>query len=70
LNIFEATLHLGYLYLKVLATFGIITVFGSQKEARSIERGFTLGHKNVYFLREDANQHEQPQPSPKQEISA
>jgi hypothetical protein len=46
----------------------VITVFGSQKEARNIERGFTPGHKNVHFLREDADQPEQP--SSKQEISA
>jgi hypothetical protein len=65
LNTFEATLHLGYLYLKFLATFGIITVFSSKKEARSIERGFASGHKNVHFLREDADQHERAHPSPK-----
>jgi hypothetical protein len=69
LNTFKIAPHSGYLCLKVLATFGIIIVFGSQKEARSIERGFTPGHKNVHFLREDADQHEQAQPSSKQEIS-
>jgi hypothetical protein len=70
LNTFKATLHLRYLYLNVPATFGIITVFDSQKEARSIERGFALGHKNVHYLREDVDKYEQSQPSPKQEISA
>jgi hypothetical protein len=45
LNTFEATLHSGYLCLMVSATFGIITIFGSQQKARNIERGFTLGHK-------------------------
>jgi hypothetical protein len=45
LNTFKAALHSGYLCLKVPATFGIITVFGSQKEARSIECGFAPGHK-------------------------
>jgi hypothetical protein len=58
LNTFKDALHSGYLCLKVPATFNVITVFGSKKEARSIERGFTLGHKNLHFLREDANQHE------------
>jgi hypothetical protein len=53
LNTIKATLHSGYLCLKVPATFSIITVFGSQKEARNIERGFAPSHKNVYFLRED-----------------
>jgi hypothetical protein len=37
LTTFTATLHLGYLYLKVTTTFGIITSFGSQKEARNID---------------------------------
>jgi hypothetical protein len=68
LNTFKVALHSAYLCLKVLATFGVITVFGSQKEARNIERGFTLGHKNMHFLREDVDQLEQP--SSKQEISA
>jgi hypothetical protein len=66
LNTFEAALYSAYLCLKVPSTFDVITVFGSQKEARNIARGFALGHKNVHFLREDANQPEQP--LPKQEI--
>jgi hypothetical protein len=56
LNIFEAALHSTYLYLKFPATFGVITIFSSQKEARNIECGFAPGHKNVHFLREDAEQ--------------
>jgi hypothetical protein len=59
LRTFEVALHSGYLCLKVPATYGIITVFGSQKEARNIERRFTSDHKNVHFLREDTEQHEQ-----------
>jgi hypothetical protein len=66
LNIFEAVLHLAYLCLKVPATFGVIIIFGTQKEARNIERGFAPGHKNVLFLREDVDQPEQT--SSKQEI--
>jgi hypothetical protein len=50
LNTFEAALHSVYHCLKVLATFGVISVFGSQQEARNIEKGFALGHKNVHFL--------------------
>jgi hypothetical protein len=50
LNTFESALHLAYLCLKVLATFEVISIFGSQQEARNIENGFTLGHKNVHFL--------------------
>jgi hypothetical protein len=70
LNTFKAILHSGYLYLKVPATFSIIKVFGSQKEARNIERGFTPGHKNVHFLREDTEQHKQEQPPSKKETLA
>jgi hypothetical protein len=66
LNTFEVVLHSSYLCLKVLATFSVITIFGSQKDAKNIERGFAPGHKNVHFLREDTNQPEQS--SHKQEI--
>jgi hypothetical protein len=57
LNMFEAALHSGYLCLKILATFEVISVSDSQQEARKIERGFTPGHKNVHFLREELEQH-------------
>jgi hypothetical protein len=40
LNTFEAALHSAYLCLKVTTTFGVITVFGSQQEARNIDKGF------------------------------
>jgi hypothetical protein len=68
LNTFKAALHSAYLCLNVPATFSVITVFGNQKEARNIERGFAPGHKNVHFLREDTDQLEQP--LPKQKILA
>jgi hypothetical protein len=67
---FEVALHSRYLCLKVPATFGVITVFDSQKEARSIECILAPGLQNVHFLREDADQHEQVQPLPKQDILA
>jgi hypothetical protein len=69
LNTMEAALHSGYLRLKIPATFGIIYVFKSQKEARNIEQGFTLSHKNVYFLREEAEQYQQIEYPIKQEAS-
>jgi hypothetical protein len=53
LNTFRVTLHSGYLCIMVPTTFDIITVFDSQKEARSIEHDFAPGHKNVHFIRED-----------------
>jgi hypothetical protein len=57
LNIFEAALHLGYLCLKIPATFSVISVFGSQQDAKNNEKGFALGHINVHFLREELEQH-------------
>jgi hypothetical protein len=39
--------------------FEIILVFASQKDARNIEHGFAIDHKNVYFLREDPEQYQQ-----------
>jgi hypothetical protein len=54
LNMFEAALHLCYLYLQIPVTFGVITVFDSQQDARNIEKGFAPGHKNVHFIREES----------------
>jgi hypothetical protein len=59
LNTFKAALHSGYLCLKVPATFRVKSVSGSQKDARNIELGFTLGHKNVHFMREELEQYQQ-----------
>jgi hypothetical protein len=50
LNTFEAALHSGYLCLKIPATFDVITIFGSQQDAKNIEKGFTPGQKNMHFL--------------------
>jgi hypothetical protein len=57
LNTFEAALHSGYLCLKIPATFHVISVFGTQQDARNIEKGFVPSHKNVHFLREELEQH-------------
>jgi hypothetical protein len=54
LNTFEATLHSGYLCLKIPSTFRVISIFGSQQDSRNIEKGFTPGYKNVYFLQEQS----------------
>jgi hypothetical protein len=45
-------LHSGYLCLKILATFGVISIFDSQ----NIEQDLVLSHKNVHFLREETDQ--------------
>ena len=36
-NKFSATIHMGYLCMKILALHDTITIHGSQKEARNIE---------------------------------
>jgi hypothetical protein len=57
LNTFEAALHLGYLCLNVPTTFGIISVFSSQKDAKTIKQGFAPGYKNIHFIREEFKQY-------------
>jgi hypothetical protein len=58
LNTFEAALHSAYLCLKVPVTSSVISIFGSQLEARNNEKGFMPGHKNVHFLWKQLDQHE------------
>jgi hypothetical protein len=53
LNTFEAVLHSLYLYMKIPATQGIISVHGNKKDARNIEQGFTLGHRNVNCFQDE-----------------
>jgi hypothetical protein len=52
LNTFEAALHSLYLCLKVPATLGVISIHSSQKDARNIEHGFALGHRNINCLQD------------------
>jgi ubiquitin len=61
-NTFKAALHSGYLFLKIPTTFGVISVFESQKDARKNEQGFAPNHKNVHFLREELEQYQQSCP--------
>jgi hypothetical protein len=70
LNTFESALHLGYLCLKIPATIGVISNFGSQQDARNIEKDFTPGHKNVHFLPEELEQHNTFTGHPKSEALA
>jgi hypothetical protein len=49
LNTFEAAIHSGYICLKIPATLSVISIFSSQQDAGNIEKGFTLGHRNVHF---------------------
>jgi hypothetical protein len=67
LNTFEPALHSAYLCLKLPAAFGVISLFGSQQEARNIEKGFTSGHKNVHILREQPDEPKQHKAEPLEE---
>jgi hypothetical protein len=58
INTFKAALHSGYLCLKILATFGVISIFYSQKDVSNIEQGCAPGHKNVHFLQEQTEQYQ------------
>jgi predicted hotdog family 3-hydroxylacyl-ACP dehydratase len=53
LNTFKAALHFVYLCLKVPTALGVISIHGSQKDARNIEQGFALGHRNVNYLQDE-----------------
>jgi hypothetical protein len=46
-NKFNAAIHMGYLCIKILALHGTITVHGSQKEARNIERAIYKSQRNI-----------------------
>jgi hypothetical protein len=53
LNTFKVALHSLYLYLKVPAGMGVISIHGNKKEVRNIEQGFTPGHRNVNCLQDE-----------------
>jgi hypothetical protein len=46
-NTFYVALHLGYLCLKIRATFGVISVFGSQKDTKNIEQCYVKSQSNI-----------------------
>jgi hypothetical protein len=56
LNTFRAVVHSLYLCLKVPATLGVISAHGNKKDARNIEHGFALGHRNVNYLQDEKAQ--------------
>ncbi|XP_066341214.1 uncharacterized protein [Miscanthus floridulus] len=49
-NKFNIAIHTGYLYMKMLALHGVITVYGSQKETRNIERAIQNSQTNINFV--------------------
>jgi hypothetical protein len=52
LNKFEAVIHQAYLCVKIPATHGVVTIWGHQNDDRNLERGRTLGQRNVHALDE------------------
>ena len=50
LNAFEAIVHSGYLCIKMPGPSGVITVHGSQEDARRAERNITPGNKNIHSI--------------------
>jgi hypothetical protein len=52
LNTFKAALHSLYLCMKVPATLGVKSIHDSQKDARNIEQGSALGHRNMNCLQD------------------
>jgi hypothetical protein len=65
LNTFKAALHSAYLSLKVPGTFGVITIFNSQKEARNIEHSFASGTKMCISWEKTQLNHSSLRPSKK-----
>jgi hypothetical protein len=51
MNKFDAVIRQQFLFMKMPAPKGIITVFGNQQEARNIEQGHTPGQTNMYQLK-------------------
>jgi hypothetical protein len=49
-NKFNMALHMGYLCMKMPALRGIITVHGSQKEARNIEKSIYRSQRNINYV--------------------
>jgi hypothetical protein len=58
LNKFEAVIHQAYLCMKILATLGVITIWGHQNDGRNLERGRTPGQRNVHALDEAVKSNE------------
>jgi hypothetical protein len=68
-NTFEAALHSAYLCLKVPSLLGVISVHGSQKDARNIEQGFAPKHRNVNRLQQEEDKGQRDMSTSKAEAS-
>ena len=70
LNAFEAVISYSYLYMKMPAINGVITVYGDQTEARNIEKEYTLGQKNVHTIVEEEEKEETENVKPQTKAQA
>ena len=64
-NKFNATIHMGYLCMKMTALQGIITVHGRQKEARNIERAIYKLQHNINSIEAAKTNSTEPPDMPK-----
>jgi hypothetical protein len=67
-NMFNAVIHMGYLCMKIPALHGIISVHGSQKEARNIEKAIYKSHRNINSVESTKNKASEPPDMPKGKI--
>jgi len=64
-NKFKIAIHLGYLCMKIPTLHGIITVHGSQKEARNIERAIYKSQRNINSIEAARSNSPEPPDMPK-----
>ena len=64
-NKFNIAIHLGYLCMKIPALHGTITVHGSQKEARNIERAIYKSQRNINSIEAAKSNSPEPPDMPK-----
>ena len=67
-NKFNVAIHMGYLCMKMPALHSIITVHGSQKEERSIERVIYKSQRNINTVETANNNAPKPPNIPKGKI--
>jgi hypothetical protein len=53
INKFVTVIHQGYLLMKIPTAVGVISVYGSQEEARRAERNTSVHNKKVHVINED-----------------
>jgi hypothetical protein len=53
INKFVAVIHQGYMLMKIPTAAGVISVYGSQKEARRAERNMSVHNRQVHVINED-----------------